>query len=161
MHQPFQFIERQVNDYAAGIGTVGHSWKTADEQAMLCWNVQDALSLGLTVLENIRRRHRLWMEKVDAGTFTFNPEDARGLASQFQQWLKAGRAVIGLLEECEKGGYVVERAGEFREACREVALMSTDIDRVQASVASLDEGRGIPETQALDELRNRLRSARS
>jgi hypothetical protein len=63
--------------------------------------------------------------------------------------------MLEAVRACEELGYTVEGAGQFREACREVSLMSLDTPRVRQSIDSLREGQGIGLQQAMDELRHR------
>ncbi len=67
------------------------------------------------------------------------------------------RPVLDWIDQCEKAGSRVRRAAEFRDAWREVSLMSLDVDRARQAIDSLDRGEGIPFDQAMHGLRNRLR----
>ena len=122
----------------------------------VCWLVEDALRFGLSVLDSLRRLTAQWADEArgqPAADFSWDVPDR--LAPFYRLWQTASGMMLVAVRACEEQGYAVEGAGPFREACREVSLMSLDIPRVRQSIESLRQGGGIPLRQAMDELRRR------
>jgi len=155
-----RFLREQSELYTKHSEAV-ESWKAAHEEAMFCCDIEDTIALGLAILESIRRRMESWSRGVEEGLIPFSWEHAREIAGQYKWWLSRSTALLRALETCEKASYVVEGSDRFRKACREVSLMSLEMDSVKRSLKALEEGRGIPGKQAIDELRSRLRPQRS
>ena len=132
-------------------------WEHDHQVVQLCWLVEDGLRSGLSNLESLRRLTAQWAEETRGRPAAEYPWDAANrLAEVYRRWQKFGGMMLVAVRACEEQGYTIEGAGPFREACREVSLMSLDIPRVRQSIESLRQGGGIPLRQAIDELRNRV-----
>jgi hypothetical protein len=149
---PEQFYEAHFRLYKTQ-AEESESWAAAHDEAMACCDLEDAIGLGLTVLENLRRRSARCGEAQGPLWNT-----ASELARVYSSWLDVSRHLLdGAVRRLEGRGFKVERADELRQACRDVALLPLDTDRIRRSLDSLASGKGIPMKQALDGLRNRLR----
>lgn len=149
---PEQFYQAQLRLYKTQ-AEGGESWKIAHQEAMACCDIEDAIGLGLSILENLRRRSS---KSCECGKLSW-PETS-DQARVYSLWLDATRRLLdGAVRDLEQMGFVVERADALRQACREVSLLPLDTDRVRRSLESLENGEGVPMEQAIDELRNRLR----
>jgi hypothetical protein len=129
------------------------SWKIAHDEAMASCDIEDTIGLGLTVLENLRRRSTRCAQLQEPSWTS-----ASELARAYSSWLEVTRRLLaGPVRELETRGLDVERAEDLRQACRDVSLLPLDTDRIRLSLESLESGQSIPMKQALDGLRNRLR----
>jgi len=132
-------------------------WKIDHEEAMICLDVEDLISLGLTVLASLRRWTEVLARNLEYGQTEFSWEESGSLAELFRQWLGHSTTLAKLIEDCESLAYDIAGADNFRRECREVSLMSLDVDKVRRSIDSLRAGQGTPSGQAMDELRHNLR----
>jgi len=148
---PEEFYQAQLRLYKAQ--AEDESWKIAHQEAMACCDIEDAIGLGLSILENLRRRSGKY-----AQCETLSWPEASDQARVYRMWLDATRRLLeGPVRELEQMGFVVQAADELRRACREISLLPLDTDRVRRSLESLETGEGVPMKQAIDGLRNRLR----
>jgi len=149
---PAQLLGRQIELY----GEQAEELKADHEQGPIRFDIEDVVSLGLSTLENVRRRNRLWNDAVESGQQVFDWEDSRRFAQVCKLWLQATALILERVAESEASGYTIDRADELRAAYRDLSLTSLDVDRLRASYESLHEGRGIPHAQAMNDLRDHL-----
>jgi hypothetical protein len=133
------------------------AWHHAHGEAMRCREFEDAIQLGLTVLANIRRHNERWAKDIERSQLEFSWNDAERFARLFRWWREKSESLLKGIRGSELNGFTVEGAAGFREACREVDLMSLDTDRVRESIESLQHGSGISFAQAMHGLRNSIR----
>lgn len=138
-------------------GTLEGAAAPPQRASLACRDLEEVIEAGLALLAVFRASNERWADAVRAGRTGFSWDEARQLANRFQWWLDRSRPVLDWLDQCEKAGSRVRRAAEFRDAWREVSLMSLDVDRARQAIDSLDRGEGIPFDQAMHGLRNRLR----
>jgi len=153
------FLDKQFALYDEQAQSL-ESWQVDHKAAMLCREVEDTIGLGLTILAGIRRHNKEWTREVERTPATFLWEDAEFFAGRYRWWHEKTAILLRVIEFCESDcGFVVDGASDLRQEHNEVSLMSLDTERVRESILSLEEGRGIPPKQAMNELRNRLRQA--
>ena len=133
------------------------AWKAAHDEAMQCAEIEDAIQLGLMILANIRRHNEQWAREIDAAQTAFAWRDAERFAELYRWWRDRSEPLVDGIAACEAAGFSVTGSADFRDACRDVDLMSLGTDRVQASIESLNQGRRISFQQAMNGLRNSLR----
>jgi len=133
------------------------SRKEAHDQVIACWAVDDLVGLLLFVLQRLRRHNDRWARAVREERDSFSWDVARSLADAYRAWYETSQLAFKAVDACQRHGFAVGDAAQLREESRQVALMSLDTDRVRRSIESLEEGRGIPFAQAMDELRHHLR----
>jgi len=133
------------------------TWKIEHETAMACAQLEDTIELMLSMLRSLRRHNERWAAHVQDVPGGFSWDTVRKFAELYRQWHRLSQRVLDAVGLCEAEGFVVQGADQLREESRQVALMSLDTDRVRRSIESLEEGRGIPFAQAMDELRDHLR----
>ena len=133
------------------------TWKTGPENALACAQLEDAIELMLSLLRSLRRHNERWAAHVQDVPGGFSWDNARKFAELYRKWHGVSQRTLDLVDLGEAEGFVVQAADQLREKSRQVALMPLDIDRVQHSIDSLEQGRGIPFAQAMDELRDHLR----
>jgi hypothetical protein len=110
---------------------------------MVCRKVEDCVAYGLFLLDRIKHHNAEWAETVAQHPGEFSWRSSEEFARAYGVWQEHSRQVLRCIEACEERAYRVDRADEFREACREVALLPLDIDEVRRSVEALEQGRGI------------------
>jgi len=99
------------------------------------------------------------LDEIENGDAEFSWQLIREFNEAYRWWLDHSNVLMGAVAAYEAENYRVEGADEFRTQIQDVSLMSLDIDRDRRSVASLEEGRGVPAKKAMDDLRNHLRRA--
>lgn len=65
------------------------AWKRDHQDAMFCREIEEAVSIGLAILANIRRRSDRWADDVERGKIPFSWEEARDLDELHKWWLHA------------------------------------------------------------------------
>jgi hypothetical protein len=145
------FLEKQFGLLEEQAGT----WKSQHDEAMRCHHVEDLVAFLRTFLRCLRHRSDQWGQSVGA---EFSWEDSEFFCAWYRRWLELAGNLLGVVAELEKGGFQVEGAGRLRVARRDVSLMALDTDRVRASIASLENGEGVPMGQVLNDLRDNLQS---
>ena len=133
-------------------------WEADHSDAMRCRDIEEAISIGLAILANIRRRSSRWTSDVERGQISFSWEEAGALDDLHRWWLERSAPLLAAIDSCESKRYKVDGADDFRRANLDVSLMSLDTNRNRQSLESLQTGPGIPSKQAMDELRNSLRA---
>ncbi len=151
-----QFLDEQRELYDTQSNQV-ESWQQAHDEAMQCREMEDAIQLGLMVLANIRRHNERWAKDIEGSRTVFSWDDAEGFARLFRWWRERSESLLKGIKRSEANGFAVEGSADFRQACREVDLMSLDTDRVRSSIESLQNGSGTNVKQAMNGLRNHLR----
>jgi len=146
-----QFYQAHLRLYKTQAEEV-ESWRLAHDEAMACSDIEDAIGLGLSILDNLRRRGGSGAER---GNLSW--EEASDQARAYRVWLDTTRHLLEGARRLEQAGFVVQRADELRRACGEVSLLPLDTDRIRRSLESLEGGEGVPTSEAIDGLRNRLR----
>jgi len=150
------FLEGQLKLYREQ-AEQAESWKTDHEEAMHCRSIEDAIQLGLAVLDNIRRRNRAWAREVENGA-KVSWESSEAIAQWYRWWKERSTVLLRAIDSCEAHGYAVKEAKKFRAELRDVCLMALDTSRTKESVDSINSGRGISNTAAMSALRNHLGS---
>ncbi len=133
------------------------AWKRDHQDAMFCREIEEAVSIGLAILANIRRRSDRWADDVERGKIPFSWEEARDLDELHKWWLQRSALLLEAIDFCESKHYKVDSADQFRQSNLDVSLMSLDTDRNRQSLESIQSGRTITSKQAMDELRSCLR----
>jgi hypothetical protein len=150
------FIEERLALLGRQAQQLEEQWERDHHAVQACWLVEDGLRFCLSILESLRRLTAQWAEETRKQPPVEYPWDvADRLAEVYRHWQRFSGMMLEAVRACEKQGYTVEGADQFREACREVSLMSLDTPRVRQSIESLRQGGGTPLRQAMDELRHR------
>jgi hypothetical protein len=139
------------------ISQEAETWKVRHDEAMLCRDIEDAIGIGLSILESIRRRGEHWAREIEDGGAQFSWDQSRELAEQYRWWLEPSTVLLEAIDACERENYQIQNARRFRDAYQDVSLMSLDVDRDRQSLASLATGSGIPAKEAMDALRRGVR----
>ncbi len=134
------------------------AWKADHVTAIFCRDIEEAISIGLAILNNIRRRGSQWANDVERGETSFSWDEARQLDDLYRWWLERSTRLLAAIDSCESKRYKVDGADDFRRANLDLSLMSLDTNRNRQSLESLQTGHGMPSKQAMDELRNSLRA---
>jgi hypothetical protein len=152
----YLFLNEQRGLYDAQ-STQVEAWKAAHVEAMRCREIEDAIHLGLMILDNIRRHNERWAKDIEESQIAFTWDEAASFASLFRWWRERSELLLGTLKILEANGFAVNGSADFRKACLDVDLMSLDTDRVRASIESFQQGPRTSLTQAMNGLRNSLR----
>lgn len=147
-------LQRQLELYREQV----ESWKIDHETAMACRDIEDAIELGLAILNSIRRHADNWAREVEHDSTRFSWEASQEIAEQFRWWLENSSVLLNAIEVVEGQNYYPTGADGFRKAHREVSLMCLDVGEAQESIEALERGEGVPANQAINELRDRIRS---
>lgn len=134
------------------------SWKLSHDEAMTCRDVEDVVAFLGTFLRRLRRWSGQWERDVEAGSVEFSWEQSEMFCSWYRRWLELATDVLDTVRQLEAKNYHVEQADRLRTMHHDVSLMALGTDRVRASIASLENGEGIPAGQMMNEIRHNLRS---
>ena len=91
-------------------------WQDAHAEAMACLELQDALTFGLWLHQQINSAEAQWYAEVDAGHVPFNEAEETAIAKMYSLWLHPSERLLQEMERFESSGFQVDRAPEFREA---------------------------------------------
>lgn len=156
---PTDFLESQIRLYEQQSGKV--EAETQDHlEPMHCRNLEDLIGFGLLTLERIMRHNGQWSDDVRSGGAEFTWDDSERFAKAYKIWLRSTRQIIESAARCQERGCELDGVDELRSAFKDISLMSLDTERLKSSVESLQQGRGIPHAQAMNELRDSLRQTR-
>jgi hypothetical protein len=149
----FLFVEERVALFGRQAQQLEEQWERNHLEVRLCRLTEDALRFGLSILDSLRRLTAQWADETrKRPAVEFSWDVPNRLAEVYRLWQQGSGPMLELVRGWEKQGYKVEGTDRFREACREVSLMSLDIPRVQQSIESLRQGGGTTLQQAMDEL---------
>ena len=91
-------------------------WHEAHAEAMACLELQDALTFGLWLHQQIHSAEAQWYAAVDAGQVPFNEEEEKAIAKLYSLWLLPCQPLLKKLTRFEAAGFQVDGAVEFRDA---------------------------------------------
>ena len=152
----YELLDEQLGLYERQYGEL-EEWQMGSPQADSCLRVEDAIRLGLAVLDGIEQRNRQWIEGVRSKQAEFRWHIGESIARRFAWWLSLSEHLLRVIEQYEAQGLRVQSAAEFRERFNTVAGMRLDTKRVR----ELQEARGTEPTrshqEAMHVLRTRLR----
>jgi hypothetical protein len=149
-------LQSQINLFKA-LACGSESWKADHDDAMGCRDVEEAITIWLAFLSNIRRRKSAWTIKVEKGARPYSWDDAKRFDDAFKAWLAMAEDILLEIERWERKSYRVESVKEFREAIQDVSLMCLDTEHNRISVESIQSGNATSSKEAMDALRNNLR----
>jgi len=108
--------------------------------------------MGLDLYQMIHQCNVRWSETLENERAPFNWDTAEAFARAYRWWLENARWVLQGIIDCERQGYDVERAEEFRQIIQDVSLLPLDVASVRRNLEAVQRGEGISIEQALDEL---------
>jgi hypothetical protein len=94
-------------------------WKADYDIAMHCYDVQESIAYGMFVYDRISRFDEDLHESFFTEKTSFNAEIVNDLQGLYRQWAAVGKDLVQAIEELGKRGYVIDRAGEFRQRIQE------------------------------------------
>ena len=148
-----QFLEGQLGLYGEQ-SEKSEQWKSDHDKVKYCWEIEDAIEFGLSIITSINRLKDRWAFEIEKEKGKFSWEDSKKIASYYKWWLKRTKLLLSAVKVFEDFGFTVVGADKLREEYREVSLLPLNVNAVKKSVHSLEQGHGIPLSQALDGLRN-------
>jgi hypothetical protein len=156
MGDGLSFLSKQLG-LCESQAQVLETWETAHEEAMACTQLEDSIELMLSMLRSLRRHNEHWAVHLQEAPEDFSWDNVRKFAELYRKWHELSQRTLDVVDLFKAEGFVVQGADQLRDESHQVALMSLDTDRVRRSIESLEEDRGIPFAQAMDELRHHLR----
>jgi hypothetical protein len=131
------------------------SWKTTDASTAK-FDVDEAVSVGLFVIDRIRLRNRALSEASSLANRTVMPrEEGEYLIRLYQSWLDKTARLLESIREREERGLSINRADELRRCYREVDSLGFDVETITRSIEDAIEGRVKPLREAADEFRRK------
>ena len=91
-------------------------WQDAHAEAMACLELQDALTFGLWLHQQINSAEAQWYGAVDAGTIPYSAAEELAIAKLYSLWLLPSVRLMQEIQRFESSGFHVDHANEFREA---------------------------------------------
>lgn len=134
-------------------------WRADHELAMLSCDMEDAVALGLTLLERLRNRLAI-AHGSDNGPPTVIPSPDREVWQQlFDFWREESARILANCARLVAAGYRVKDIDRLQGCYDEVCLLGGDLDRLAASLAALARNDVHPLSEAAREFRSRRNSA--
>ena len=118
-------------------------WKTAHDQAMACYDLQDLIDLGLQCHAFIERIEKTWSARVDDGSLQYDIKDVKLIQSLYRQWLAPCDHMLAVIKDFESRGFTVRNAPEFRDAVGFCSLPQIDIEESQRTFDRFERGEGV------------------
>lgn len=140
----FNSVRHRLEDYGEQV----EDWNNDHERALHCMEFELLLGHGLSLLSQVNTidekiRLKMFREEIE---YDARFDDV--LENYYKWWLKPCDKLLKELNLLEQEGFSIERAGEFRAACREVQGILT-VDNQFFSGNALTDLRD----QAIDEHR--------
>jgi hypothetical protein len=110
------------------------SWKVDHDNAMLCYNIEAAIAVGLQILRTIDRAS-------EADRLTVSSAFEQALA--YQWWLNQSRKVVEAIEELRRLDYRVDGAEQFMRRFNDLCVVENRMRDAIESLRELKEGKGI------------------
>lgn len=113
-------------------------WQDAHAEAMACYELQEAITFGLWLHQQINSGEAQWYAAVDSGQIPFNEAEENAIGKLYSLWLLPSDRLLQGIERFECSGFHVDRAQEFREAVSQARscawngpLTPEEIQRIQ------------------------------
>jgi len=91
-------------------------WQDAHAEAMACLELQDALTFGLWLHQQINSAESQWYAAVDTGQIPFSEAEETAIGKLYSLWLLPSDRLLQGISRFESSGFQVDRAQEFRDA---------------------------------------------
>lgn len=140
----FDSVRQRLEDYGEQVDV----WKNDHQRAMYCMEFELLLEHGLSLLAQLNSIDEKIRLKFFRGEVEYDSQYDDILTGYYQQWLKPCDKLLAELKSLKNEGFSVERAEEFRSACREVQGILTDDDEFFTGDALK-----VLQDQAIDEYR--------
>ena len=101
-------------------------WQDAHAEAMACLELQDALTFGLWLHQQINSAEAQWYAAVDAGRIPFSEAEETAIAKLYSLWLIPCQPLLVKLARFELAGFQVDRAAEFRDTVEQARYSAWD-----------------------------------
>jgi hypothetical protein len=131
------------------------SWVTNHQMANRCFALQTILSTGLNLFGLIDAITEQFNKASELQNHGFDEESARAISNLYRLWYRPCDKLLRAIEVLEAEGYRIERAEEFRAACRNARVPAFEFDRINSALNQFSRGRGRPMGEALSAIRNR------
>jgi hypothetical protein len=136
-----RFLKRQLGVYEE----YRDSWKRDHDDAIAIYDLEDAISFGVSLYERLKRKPPKDGTTVDM---------AVALCAYYRDWHGISRDVLHIVETYESRGFTVEGATEFKEMFAELTRMQEAVSEIQETVTALQSGEGVSLDAAIGELQN-------
>lgn len=120
----FDSVRHRLEDYGEQVG----DWNAAQERATHCLEFELLLAHGLSLLGQVNSIDEKVRLKIFQGDVEYDARFDDLLTNFYQSWLGPRDKLLRELQSLEQEGFPVERAEEFRAACREVEGILTADD---------------------------------
>ena len=125
-------------------GEDSESWKPDYNDAMSVRNLEDHISVGLSIWERLKNP--------SCKTATLDSADLT--CEMTDWWREVSEMTVAAVEHFEDKGYTVDGAEQFRESVAEASLMQHAVETWRERIKDIKGGKGIPIEVALDALQN-------
>ena len=120
------------------------SWKADHILAMACYQVEDAVALGLSIHASICRRSS--KDKVTV-------YDANVICELFRLWYSDSCKLLRVVESLQKNLFVVEGSDKFSAIVMQVGKQMAGIGKLSGQIGDILAGKMVPLKESLDGLR--------
>ncbi len=92
------------------------SWKKDHDEAMACWEWEDAIAVGINIFHMLCEREDVWRDQVFRGVMVHTEDDDLDHRTRFSNWLATTNEVLAdVLPSLETRFGLVKGAPELRE----------------------------------------------
>jgi hypothetical protein len=103
-------------------------WNADSKAAERCIRLELRLAIGILQYNMLNRIDEVWRTYVLRGAVEYSVKMDEQIGDLYRLWYKSCARLLPHLAACEKEGFVVEGAMEFRSACREAEGILTPDD---------------------------------
>ncbi len=118
-----KFYGPQVQQFCDTI----HEWKRDHDEAMACRDLEQALSLGISLYDLLTTADESARLAEATGVADYTTEMVDAFDLLFDRWLEPCECIRSQIEDFEKSGFTVERSAEFIK-CVDATLASREGD---------------------------------
>ncbi len=134
-------------------------WRADHELAMLSYDMEDAVALGLTLLQRMQSRLAIAHPSGDGPPALIGSPDRDEWLRLFDNWRDESARILAICERLGAAGYPVKDLDRLRAHFDEVRLLGSDLDRLAASLAAISRNDVQPLSEAAREFRRRRHAA--
>ena len=134
-------------------------WRADHELAMLSYDMEDAVALGLTLLERMQNRLAVAHGSGVGPPALIGSPDREQWQRLFGHWRDESARILAICERLKLAGYLVKDYERLQAHFDEVRLLGMDVDRLAASLAAISRDDVLPLSEAAREFRRRRYSA--
>ena len=118
-------------------------------------DIDDLIDSALALRDLIRRIDKRYEDRLARRIAPLDQGAVEMLHRAYESWYGLAERILTHLDAIELSGTIIDRAGEFRDACRSSHVDALEPKRLHEAAAQFEKGRGRPLREVVDEIRDR------